>query len=150
MRQSVTRLCAAAALVAMVITGSVLAQSGHNQPAPTSNFVDWATVAAAFGAILLLLAGVCLAHINSQITKLSDTLWERVVNNEQQLETLHKTLLREYHTKADLREVLNITMQPLMEKLTSLSGDMDAVYRELLRSNKRHGDSHERTEKSHN
>lgn len=146
MRRVIT-LCV---LLALNLTGAALAQSGYTQPTPTtSDFVDWVTVASALATVLLLLVGACLAHINSQITKLSDTLWERQVQTEQQLETLHKTLLREYHTKTDLREMLNITMQPLMEKLTSLSGDMDAVYRELLRSNKRSGDPHERIEKSH-
>ena len=138
-------------LTALVIFGfSVLAYAGQNTEVNIpSGYVDWATVAFGMGSIILTLVTGILIHVNSQITKLSDTLWKRVVDNEQQLETLHKTLLREYHTKADLREVLNITMQPLMEKLTSLSGDMDAVYRELLRTNKRSGDSHEHSQKSH-
>lgn len=132
-------------LLALGSAGFVLAQTGYTPDRTTmpnqANFVDWATVASALAAVLLLLVGACLAHINSQITKLSDTLWARVVDNEQQLETLHRTLLRDYHTKPELREMLSITMRPLMEKLTSLSGDMDAVYRELLRANKRSGDT---------
>lgn len=132
-------------LMALGSTGFALAQAGYIPDRTAlldqANFVDWATVASALAAVLLMLVGACLAHINNQITKLSDTLWARVVDNEQQLEILHKTLLREYYTKTELREMLNITIRPLMEKLTSLSGDMDAVYRELLRANKRSGDT---------
>lgn len=111
-----------------------------------AGYVDWSTVAMAMGSIILTLVGGIVIHVNSQITKLSDQLWKRMVEAEQQIESLHKTLLREYHTKEDLREMLNIMLRPVVEKLTILTSDMDAVYRELLRSNKRRGDSNDNFE----
>lgn len=129
---------------------SIVAYASQGQDNPTPpGYVDWSTVAIGMGSIALTLVGAIMIHVNSQITRLSDQLWKRMVEAEQQIESLHKTLLREYHTKDDLREMLSITLRPIMEKLTILTSDMDAVYRELLRTNKRRGDGHEHTEESH-
>ena len=135
-----------------VATGYAVAQANTTgvQQIDTSALVDWATVASALGAVLLAVIGAYLVHINSQLSQLSEALWQRVVQTERQIEELHKTLLKEYHTKEDLREVVAITLRPILDKLTSLSSDMDAVYRELLRttSSTKYEDSrHERTER---
>lgn len=106
--------------------------------------VDWATVASALGSILIGLLGWYIKHVNTQLNRLEDKLDKRLVVTEEQVGQLHKTLLREYHTKEDLREMLGITLRPLMDKLTSLSSDMDAVYRELLHANKQRGHNNER------
>ena len=134
-----------------VATSYAVAQAnttGVNQ-IDTSALVDWATVATALASVLLAVIGTYLVHINSQISQLSASLWQRVVETERQVEVLHKTLLKEYHTKEDLREVVGITLRPVLDKLTSLSSDMDAVYRELLRTNRAEGTRNEHTERSH-
>lgn len=130
---------------------SVLAYASQEIQSQPPGYVDWSTVAMAMGSIILALVGGIVIHVNSQITKLSDQLWERMINAEQQIESLHKTLLREYHTKEDLREMFNIMLRPVVDKLIILTNDMAAVYRELIRNNnnKRRGDINEHTEESH-
>lgn len=130
-----------------IFSFSVLAYAG--QDSDKQGYVDWSTVAIGMASIVLTLVGGIVIHVNSQITRLSDQLWKRMVEAEQQIESLHKTLLREYHTKEDLREMLNIMLRPVVEKLTILTSDMDAVYRELLRTNKRRGESNDHSQESH-
>lgn len=137
-------------LIVLGIFGfSMLAYASQEAPPQPAGYVDWSTVAIGMASIVLTLVGGIVIHMNTQFTKLSDQLWKRLVETEQQLESLHKTLLREYHTKEDLREMLNIMLRPVVEKLTILTSDMDAVYRELLRTNKRRGDGHDHSEESH-
>ena len=142
-RRLLTYAASIAALLATTGFSLLAYANADTPPAQPAGLVDWATVAMGMGSVIIMLLGGILVHVNTQITRLSDQLWKRVVEAEQQIESLHKTLLREYHTKDDLREMLNITLRPLMEKLTRLGGDMDAVYRELLRTSKRKGDSDE-------
>lgn len=135
-------------LIALGIFGfSMLTYAG--QDPDKQGYVDWSTVAIGMASVVLTLVGGIVIHMNNQFTKLSDQLWKRLVDTEQQLESLHKTLLREYHTKEDLREMLNIMLRPIMEKLAILTNDTDAVYRELIRANKHRGDGNEHTEESH-
>lgn len=123
MKKRVVLLCWPCILAGVGIL--VLAYESRAQDVLTaSSGPYWRDVAMGSIGVVMTLIGAYVA------------IWTRAVRrNEEEIRATRELVLRDYHSKPEIREVIEAAIRPLQQQLDYVSGQVDALHRRFDRQN---------------